>query len=476
LNFVTFGRLANVASAISSDGSKVYWTDSGSEEVGPGKVYLRLNPGEEQSAGSGGQCTEAQKACTVKVSEPKSSAEARFLGANPDGTKALFEIEDGEEPITVVNRNLYEFELGTGSRLVAGKVLGVVGTSEDLSRIYFVSEEAVSGSGQNEHDEVAQAGKANLYLEEKGAKTFIATLAATDVANVLPDITAPVASGIPSNTVVPPIYHAAKVTPDGSALAFISTRSLTGYDNTDLVSGNADSEVYRYEIGAAGPVCVSCNPGGARPRGRVVQGTGNSKESLATASSLPTPTTNLYSPRALSVDGKRLFFNSFDALLPRDTNGTEDVYEWEKAPGREACEQMGADLYVAPTGGCLSLISSGESPQDSEFTDASADGRDVFFVTNASLLSQDPGLFDVYDARVGGGFPPPSPPPPNCVGEACKAPATAPNDPALSSSSYEGPVDQRKHKKKHHKHHKRKHHKHHKHHKRKHHEKQRAGR
>jgi DNA-binding beta-propeller fold protein YncE len=462
LTFVALGRLANVATAISSDGSKAYWTDSAAEEMGAGKVYLRLNPGQPQSALSAGQCTEAEKACTVKVSEPKSSAEARFLGASPDGKRALFEIEDDQEPITVVNRNLYEFELGSGSKLVAGKVVGVLGKSDDLSRIYFVSEEALSGAGKNQRGEVAKAGAANLYLDDEGTKAFIATLENADVAG-----------SIPSDTAPPPIYHAARVNSDGSVLAFISSKSLSGYDNTDLVTGKADSEVYLYEVGATGSLCVSCNPSQARPRGRIVQGNGNSSESLSTAGSLPMPTTDLYFPRALSTDGKRLFFNSFDALLPRDTNGTEDVYEWEKAAGREACEQLGADLYVATAGGCLSLISSGESPQDSEFTDAAADGRDVFFVTNAGLLQQDPGLFDVYDARIGGGVPPPPSPMPNCLGEACKAPATAPNDPALSSSSYEGPVDRRKHRRKHHKQHRRKHHKQHK---KKHHEKQRAGR
>jgi hypothetical protein len=45
--------------------------------------------------------------------------------------------------------------------------------------------------------------------------------------------------------------------------------------------------------------------------------------------------------------------------------------------------------------------------------DASADGRDVFIGTLASLVPQDYGLRDIYDVRVEGGFPPPAPPTPS---------------------------------------------------------------
>src|SRR4029077_19367630 len=122
------------------------------------------------------------------------------------------------------------------------------------------------------------------------------------------------------------------------------------------------------------------------------------------ASYLPTWENQFFAPRALSEDGSRIFFNSFGPLVPRDTNGVRDVYEWERAGSEEECVgAKGAELYVASAGGCLSLISSGQSPTDSEFTDASPDGRDAFFKTAASLQPQDPGLIDIYDARAGGG-------------------------------------------------------------------------
>jgi hypothetical protein len=159
------------------------------------------------------------------------------------------------------------------------------------------------------------------------------------------------------------------------------------------------------------------------------------------AAQLPTAKTAFYASRALSDDGRRLFFESYDSLLLRDTNGKRDLYLWEEAAGKEDCDEKGAELYVPSSGGCLSLISSGQGQSDVEFVDASSSGDDVFFKTPESLLAHDPGLIDIYDARVGGGFPPPPSPSPPCEGEACQ-PATTP--PALatpSSSSFRGPAN-----------------------------------
>jgi hypothetical protein len=417
LGLAVFGRMANVDDAISADGKRVYWTDSATQETGAGKVYLRINPGAEQSALSGETCTEEQKACTLKVSETKSTRDSRFLVASPDGAKALFEVTEGP-----AKGDLYEFDLEGPTRLIAGDVLGVAGTSEDLSRVYFVSEEALDGD--------ALAGEPNLYLAEGKEMTFIATLSDTDA--VIPP---GLEEAIPSVTARKPIYHAARASEDGSTLAFISNASLTGYDNTDLANGAADSEVYLYEVGSDGPVCVSCNPSHARPRGRVVKLVGGA---LPIAGTLSLPTTMLHAPRVLSADGSHLFFPSYDALLPRDTNGKADVYQWQAASSEEECKEKGAELYVASATGCLSLISSGESPQDSEFLDASQSGDDVFFTTQASLLPQDPGLIDIYDARASGGLPAPPEPPGPCQGEACQLAPPPPNDPTPGSASFKG--------------------------------------
>ena len=70
--------------------------------------------------------------------------------------------------------------------------------------------------------------------------------------------------------------------------------------------------------------------------------------------------------------------------------GVENVYEYEP---REALR-----LHA---GGCVGLISSGESEHESAFLDASESGDDVFFLTAQQLAPQDIDTnFDVYDARV----------------------------------------------------------------------------
>ena len=404
-------RLSSVTNAISDDGSKAYWTDFVGDPpvntMASGKVYLRLHPGEEPTAS--GECEEAEpeKACTMRVSETASSKPSNFLGASADGSKALIEVTEGAQ-----EGSLFKFDLGAeSSTLIAAKGLGVAAASEDLSRVYFVSEEVLPETSG------AIAGQSNLYLDQEGTKTFIATASVT--------------------TSPQPIFHAAQTTPDGNNLVFISTDSLTGYDNTDQFTGKADSEVYLYQVGSAGPVCVSCNPSGARPQGRLaaVNGTKGIRQSAAW---IAQPQLILNSPRVISADGSRLFFNSFDPLLPRDTNGKGDVYEWVRAGSAKECAEVGAELYVAASGGCLSLISSGQSPSDSEFLDASEDGSDVFFTTNSSLLPQDPGLVDVYDARENGGLPAPPEPPGPCQGEACQNAAPPPNDPTPASASFKG--------------------------------------
>jgi hypothetical protein len=148
---------------------------------------------------------------------------------------------------------------------------------------------------------------------------------------------------------------------------------------------------------------------------------------IPAAAWLTTAQDSLYTPHALSDSGSRLFFNSFDALVPRDNNAQQDVYEWE-APNSGGC---------AKVNGCINLISSGESPQKSEFVDADPAGDSVFFETTSSLLPQDPGLIDIYVARVEGGFPQPAPPA-SCEGEACQAPPAPPADITPASSVFDG--------------------------------------
>ncbi|MGC1166349.1 MAG: NHL repeat-containing protein [Solirubrobacterales bacterium] len=374
--------------AVSADGLRIYWTAASS---GPGKLYLRSNTVE-----------------TIAVSK----GPAEFLGAAADGSRALYR-EAGQ---------LFEFEVEEdapegGSAIVGGlegglgQGGGVVGMSEDATRGYFVSKEDLDGGGG------AAAGKPNLYLHEDGSFTFIATLADDDIEAPIRSMSAE------------PFRHAARVTPDGETVAFISSNELTGQDSTDANSGKADSQVYLWNAGDEQLRCVSCNRTGARPIGADANiHLSQIKATFWAAALLPTTESNLYAPRALTDDGKRIFFESFDKLLARDTNGTLDVYQWE-AQGKGSCKDPR---------GCIELISSGQSPQRSEFVDADAQGEDVFFTTNESLVGWDTGLIDIYDARVDGGLPGPPTQPAACEGEACQGPLSPPNDPTPASAAFQG--------------------------------------
>ncbi len=177
-----------------------------------------------------------------------------------------------------------------------------------------------------------------------------------------------------------PSLGPSRVSPDGRFVVFMSSEKLTGYDNTDGLSGLPDQEVYEYDAATARLTCVSCDPSGGRPVGSSsIPGTTDFEDGAG----------NYYS-RALSPDG-RVFFDSSDTLVPHDSNGVQDVYEFE--PGGVGSCQV--------AGGCVSLISSGASGEASTFLDASADGSDVFFLTTDQLVSADTDhSVDVYDAHV----------------------------------------------------------------------------
>ena len=69
----------------------------------------------------------------------------------------------------------------------------------------------------------------------------------------------------------PPATGTARVTDDGTKLLFASTTPLKDsagntYDNTDLVTGEPDTEIYLYDS-STGLACVSCNPTNGRPTG-----------------------------------------------------------------------------------------------------------------------------------------------------------------------------------------------------------------
>ena len=130
--------------------------------------------------------------------------------------------------------------------------------------------------------------------------------------------------------------------------------------------------------------------------------------------------------RFFSVDGRRIFFTSAISLVPEDTNGALDAYEYDVATES------------------VHLLSTGTSSSDSYFVNASANGDDAFIITRQRLNGWDTDdANDVYDVRVDGSIPEPPPPAPVCSGEACRS-STEPEPQAQTpgSSGLVGPEDQ----------------------------------
>jgi hypothetical protein len=424
------GLISNdVRYAVSDDGSRVFWEAS---EVEGYSLYVR-------DVGRG----ETVRLDAVQPGARGGRGHPRLAVASSDGSRVFFKDESRLTPdSTAASRqltsDLYMCEIG----VVAGKlacqlkdlsvdhnigesadVLGtVIGASKDGRYAYFVANGVLAAAATpGDCTGEGNGGVCNLYVYDavRGEARFVAQLSSRDYNDWQAWAGAEGALGVLT----------AGVSPDGRYLAFMSERSLTGYDNIDVHSGQPDVEVFLYDAGTGRLTCASCNPSGARPSGVFDSGEYpgllvdryGSWRGHWLAGSIPGWMTvhdlaAFYRSRYLSDSG-RLFFDSADALVPRDANGTEDVYEYEPS-GVGGCAQAG---------GCVGLISSGTSGEESAFLDASELGDDVFFLTASRLVPQDlDSALDVYDARVCSASSPclesPSAPPVPCgTADSCRA-------------------------------------------------------
>jgi NHL repeat/WD40-like Beta Propeller Repeat len=436
-----------VRNAISTDGSRVFFS-TGAE------LFLR-----DLSRGETLRLDAAQE-----VAEPE-HAEATFQDASTDGRRVFFTDAARLTPASTAAQfkpDLYMCEITVEAGHLAcnltdlttnhlnpaepANVEGtVIGAAADGSSVYFVADGALTaGEGAVTGDCGNEAGQScNLYhYDTETAETrLVAVLSGAD----FPDWKAQNGGNLGELT--------ARVSPNGRWLAFMSERPLTGYDNRDAVSGQRDEEVFLYDgqaqSGAGKLICASCNPTGARPQGRrgppnipaaLVDNPGN-WEGRWYAANVPGwtryyLTKALYQSRYLSDQG-RLFFNASDALVPSDTNGTEDLYQYEP-PGIGSCSEASPG-FAARNDGCVSLISSGTSAEESAFMDASESGNDVFFLTASRLTARDEDkALDLYDARIGGGEAAPVKPV-ECSGDACQQPAVPPAHPTPGTLLVNGP-------------------------------------
>jgi hypothetical protein len=251
--------------------------------------------------------------------------------------------------------------------------------------VYFYSPELLDGFRGTPNQQ-------NLYLYRDGQVHFVASFA--------PEAACSQETGTPECG--SGALERIQVSPKGEHMAFVAKQQVTGYDNAGF------AEMYTYDPAARTIHCVSCTPGGSPPGSDV----------LATDDGL-----------FMSNDGRTVFYTK-EALVPQDTDGIHDVYEF--AQGRPQLITTGTgthDQVFFKAGGISGSHSSG-------LTGISADGTNIFFSTYEKLVPQDENgdFLRFYDARAGGGFFFNQPAAPCAAADECHgAGSSAPGAPQIES-------------------------------------------
>lgn len=415
--------------AISRDGGQIAFTQAQENEGSAegGQLYVRK--------GLGGPTPESVKVSAYHEGTSGPELPAAFLEANPDGRYIFFksraELTSNAYAGGTGQKSaiLYRYDTSNGVLVDLTPdpaeeyedgpgVEGMLGASESGNVAYFAATAALT-SEEGPTGETAVAGEPNLYRWEEGASeplSFVATLKGGSLVQTTPSLQGDTRDWSPAvlTSTQAPLSRAARVSSDGGSVVFSARRALTGAPNRSGACADGEcAEFFRYAAASDTLDCISCDPTGARPLGDARIGA-----EFVNSGSFPSVEAAPVLPRNLSANGDRFFFETPNPLVAADINsrsgcalvhGTEieqipsclDVYEWE-APGSGTCPQASA---TRPNGGCLFLISSGQSGQPSYFADADRQGGNAYFFTASPLVPADGDQnYDVYDARVEGGL------------------------------------------------------------------------
>jgi hypothetical protein len=300
----------NNLSAISADGDAVLFQDQNPSGIDP--LYLREN----------GSATVQADLTQKSPADPNAQQSSTAVGITPDGSQVLFTSqselttkantgESGSTPDDAGN-DLYDYNVTSGvltdltpdstsaDKATGADVQAVIGSADDASYVYFVATGNLASG--------ATSGQDNLYVEHGGTTTFISP-----------------AGGL--------VDSAAYTTPGGESIAFESTDSLTGYDNTDQTTGTPDTEVFVYNAQSGTLACASCRADGVAPIGSsTIPGGGSSNGVNSPA-------------RVLSDDGTRVFFDSTDQrpaerLRVRERGRLPDLRWHRSVPGHAGGREL----------------------------------------------------------------------------------------------------------------------------------------
>ena len=340
---------------------------------------------------------------------------AYYWGASKDGSRVFFTTQQALTDDAPVggDRSLYMYDTTKAASDPHNLTLinvdrepadasndaqAVLGTSDDGRYVYFVT------TGQLVAHQPGLDTDRGFYVWHDGRIAFIGRTVVDETGEMQ-------VSG--NNYISRPPQG--RVTPDGRHMLFtahdgsgFSPRADHGQCQTDF--GVGCREVYVYSADTGQVACASCRVDGGVPTTSAQTGITTQKGAA---------TTTWHFNRAISNDGRRVFFTSSEPLVPQDVNGKTDVYEYDVGTGRQH------------------LLSSGTDPSNSYFLDAGASGNDVFFMTRQRLVGWDvDGNYDLYDARAGGGVAEPADEPIACGGSECHASPPAPQPEAVPTSTF----------------------------------------
>lgn len=395
--------------AISTDGEKVFFSSpvNNTGFATPGeapRLYMReggtttVEVSASERTDCAGDPTCGGDDIADPAPDPNGPAPVRYAGATPDGGRVFF--TSAEALTDTVGSGLYVYDttkpdtapdnlslLSVDQEPADGDgapVHGVMGFSDDGDTVYYVAEgQLVAGAPTD-----GVLGLRRMFVWNEGETRYVGALyppgegADNDALDNIGD------------SVVGLVKKTGRVTPSGRHLLFTARHGeeLGGYDHGQQCGASIIpcSEVYVYDLegdgGAGKLMCASCMRNGA-------SATTNASHQISIG--VGNPLATRYENRAITADGRRVFFTSGEALISADDNGQMDAYLFDTETGEQH------------------LLSTGQDPSDSVFLDATPSGDDVLFATRERLVGIDVDQgYDLYTARVGGGLASQHPAPP----------------------------------------------------------------
>ncbi len=422
------GRDGSTYNALSSDGETIFFTLSAcNPSPDTDEVYARLH-GSMTSAGAAESVAIGESECSEKCGGSESGGR-NFEGASESGEKLFFTstqkltndasdltadgsaTEEGGKPgcaqkVNTSGCNLYEYDfaLEAGHRLtlVAGgtdDVRGVAGVAEDGSRIYYVADGVISGSGENVYKHKPTLGEPNLYMydTDTGATSFIATLGSEDEPDWSRLFRRPIEVAGESGSFLLFASAALGITPNESSKLGVvqlfeydaETGELVRVTQGEQVPGVHGEEGWD-ENGNG--VTVGINPESIE---LVARSLGEESDFKGTTNRLN-----------VSQDGKTIVFETAGELSPlaqpasTSAPACSSVYEFRSegpiSTGTVHLLSDGRDVPTHKREGC-----------GAEYMGMDGSGNNILFATSDALLPSDVdgGQRNIYDARVDGGFP-----------------------------------------------------------------------